>query len=64
VDFAGHSAIIFYYKVSVVELSCIGKGKERGWIIMGHAEGLGSYPAVEGYTEGNMKEGGDLASLE
>jgi hypothetical protein len=35
-------------KVSVVELSCTEKGKERGWVIMGHSEGLGSNPAAKG----------------
>jgi hypothetical protein len=49
----------------VVELSCTGKGKERGLVIMGHSEGLGSNPTAKRYTEANTKEkGGDLASLE
>jgi hypothetical protein len=32
----------------VVELSCTRKGKDRGLVIMGHSEGLGSNPKVEG----------------
>jgi hypothetical protein len=49
----------------MVELSCTGKAKERGLVIMGHSEGLGLNPTAEGYTEGNMKKkGGDLASSE